>query len=120
MDRPNNTLAGETTTVSRPVGHWREPLLVVVLCLAAIGLGQVLASRPGFQAPAGSKGDLLTQMFGEARTVISLSMIDRAELYFHGGVADLDCSNPLMNEEKKVTVPPPSPAAGNLNRAPGH
>lgn len=34
---------------------------------------------------------MMAVLFGEARAAISLSLFDRAETYFHGGIADVEC-----------------------------
>jgi tetratricopeptide (TPR) repeat protein len=65
-------------------------LLISLLAAGVMTLGGWLDRRGGVRRagdPAGN-GDVVALVFGEARKVVSRELFDRAELYFHGGVAD--------------------------------
>ena len=63
--------------------------LVAALALAAFFAARVecLGGVRGRGEPGGGP-DVMALLFGEARKVVSNSMFDRAELYFHGGVQE--------------------------------
>lgn len=77
--------------------------------LAAALLAVALA-RPerAWRVPQEAKGDLLGMLFGDARKAVSLSLFDRADLYFHGGVAEMAENCP----ERGVAGTPEGAAAG--------
>lgn len=52
----------------------------------AVVVGIALARMPQLQLPEGSRS-IVGRLFGGARTVLSDDMFERADIYFHGGVA---------------------------------
>ena len=64
-------------------------LLVVVWAFALVAGAVVTSMAPDIRSPGGG-GDLLDLIFGEARTALGNQMIERADLYFHGGVGHQD------------------------------
>ena len=63
-------------------------LSIVALWLATMGLGLWLSQRPSPERDL-ARRDLVNAIFGQARTALSFAMFERADLYFHGGVAHL-------------------------------
>lgn len=65
-------------------------LTVPLLLAAAATLAALLGSSDELQSGFANGDDLIGQIFGESRAVISSSMFLRADLYYHGGVAHAD------------------------------
>lgn len=73
----------------------RTGRLALGACAGAIVLGLWISSRGPIRAETAGDTDVLKVLFGEARTAISLSLFDRADVYFHGGVTADDCDHNL-------------------------
>lgn len=68
--------------------------------LVALAVGQWVAQRP---AVAGlPREDVLSLMLGGAREAASLSLFDRADQYFHGGVTHEDCQGAFAKAAKSA------------------
>lgn len=64
---------------------------------ATFALGGLIAARGWLGAPGDASQDLVGRVFGEGREALSGSMMDRADLYFHGGLGHEDC--PMHHED---------------------
>ena len=68
--------------------------------LAALAVGQWVAQRPAVADLP--REDVLSLMLGGAREAASLSLFDRADLYFHGGVSHEDCHGAFAKAAKSA------------------
>lgn len=71
-------------------------VLTILLFPAALALGQWVAARAP-QRSAAEGTDVLAVLFGGARQGISLSLFDKADVYYHGGVESVDCDHGLSD-----------------------
>lgn len=68
--------------------------------LAALAAGQWVAQRPAVaELP---REDVLSLLLGGAREAASLSLFDRADQYFHGGVTHEDCHGAFATAAKSA------------------
>ncbi len=72
-------------------------LKATVICLLwaiVLVVGWRLQATPEMRSAA-SRADVLEMLFGEARTVFSKQLFERADVYYHGGVMVSDCEHGL-------------------------
>ncbi|MFA5203741.1 MAG: hypothetical protein WC708_04980 [Lentisphaeria bacterium] len=94
---------------ARPGLGW----LAAACGLAALAAGQWVAGRP---AVAGlPRTDVLSLLLGGAREAASLSLFDRADLYFHGGIKDVDCHGIVAKVAKAAPSADGTAAAGEVD-----
>jgi hypothetical protein len=68
-----------------------KALGILAIWVTALALGMSLSGHR--QAAMPEDVDLISQIFGESRTVLSLRMVQAGDRYFHGGLAPGDCDH---------------------------
>jgi len=66
----------------------KSAILAIPLLATTVGIGQFAHHVPGLNGGGCEQDDLLGQLFGSGRKALSHRFVDRADLYFHGGVHD--------------------------------
>ena len=73
----------------------RYTVLILLCLLSGAWLGQVLSNSELVNQH--QRRGLMGRVFGETREILGTQMIQRADLYFHGGVGKIECNHGLSS-----------------------